>query len=170
MKRAVTILAAVAMAAVAGQYATLKNGKTIILNDNGTWEEVSLTAPAAAKAEASPFVAPQPVAAPAVRPFADDPTAKAMIGVWSANGIRYEFKADGTVMMSGSAHEGSYPYVVTMTDTESRTVWMSVNELDRLGKLSFGGFNLTVRLSKDGKSLTDITDPMVMNKSALFRQ
>lgn len=152
---------------VAANYATLKNGKTIILNDNGTWEEVVLT-PAQA-AQTAPFVAPK--ATEAAQPsYANDPLVQKLIGTWSGEGRVYEFNNDGNIVMKGTENEGKFPYVVNAIDPIGQTISLSINESSRLGKVSFGGFRLVIKIMADGRTMTDITDPMSVTAPRLSKK
>jgi hypothetical protein len=151
----------------AANYATLKNGKTIILNDNGTWEEVIL-APAQAT-QAAPFVAPK-AEQPAQPSFVNDPLVQKLIGTWSGEGRVYEFNSDGNIVMKGTENEGKFPYVINSIDPIGQTISLSINESSRLGKVSFGGFRLIIKIMADGRTMTDITDPMSVTAPRLSKK
>lgn len=168
-KMMISLMAAV-LTVSAGSYATLKNGKTIILHENGTWEEVSVAAPSAPTV--TPAIQPvltQPspaVLAPAVvtvaPTLASEPLARQLVGVWKSSdqALAYEFRNDGSVTYTIDGASSTQPYNIKMLDTNDGAVTVTIGDAGTYGKITFGGLQRKFIIAKDGKTMTDITDEM----------
>ncbi len=134
---------------LAGQYATLKDGKTIVLHENGTWEEVQLVKSSDAQV-----------------------AAMASKGVWKSSdgAMAYEFKNSGSVAYTIDGESKTEGYTIQFIDSKDNTIGVSIGDASRYGKVIFGGNFRKLKISKDGKSMTDYTDEITNLKTVELRK
>lgn len=157
MFRQMIAISVAACTLFAGQYATLKNGKTIILHENGSWEEVAIDKTVAATKDGT-------IKHTVSSPVASSPMAAMIIGEWrsSDDSIYYLFGSDGSVKYSFNDKSSTAKYTIESFDAKSRVMSVNIGESSRIGILSFGGYIRKLRLSEDGKSAVDISDEASM--------
>jgi len=157
MYKKALLIAIMASSLIAGQYATLKDGKTIVLHDNGTWEEIQLvkSADAQVAAMASKDVAQSPKAI-----SVSEPLARMLIGAWKSSdgSAAYEFRNSGSVTYTIDGETKTDAYTIQFIDSKDNTIGVSIGDASRYGKVIFGGNFRKLKISKDGRSMTDYTD------------
>ncbi len=167
LKKALFISLA-ASALVAGQFATLKDGRTIIMHDNGTWEEVQ-----AVKS------GNDQVAAMAARDIAgtkavsvEEPLARMIVGEWkSSDGeLYYNFRNDGTVSYTIDGTSKTESYTIQFIDSKDNTISVSIGDASRYGKVVFGGLLRKFEVAKDGKSAVDYSDEITNLKRVTIKK
>lgn len=158
LKKALFISLA-ASALMAGQFATLKDGKTIILHENGTWEEVQVVkspdAQVAAMAASDMAANPKMIAV-------SEPLARMLVGEWknSDNTLAYNFRNDGTVAYIIDGISKTESYTIQSIDSSDNTISVSIGDSSRYGKIIFGGLLRKLQISKDGKEMVDYSDEL----------
>jgi hypothetical protein len=167
LKKALFISLA-ASALMAGQFATLKDGRTIIMHDNGTWEEVQ-----AVKS------GNDQVAAMAARDIAgtkaisvEEPLARMIVGEWkSSDGeLYYNFRNDGTVSYTIDGTSKTEAYTIQFIDSKDNTISVSIGDANRYGKVVFGGLLRKFEIAKDGKSAVDYSDEITNLKRVTIKK
>lgn len=157
MLKKALLFSLVASALMAGRYATLKDGRTIILHDNGTWEEVttvqSSNGQVAAMAARDLAGAPKTISV-------EKPLARMLVGEWkSSDGeLYYNFRNDGTVSYKIDGIEKTERYTIQFIDAKDNTMSVSIGDASRYGKVVFGGLLRKFEIAKDGKSAIDYSD------------
>jgi hypothetical protein len=156
LKKALFISLA-ASALVAGQYATLKDGKTIILHDNGTWEEVTVVK--SSNDQVAVMAAKDLAGAPKAVSI-EEPLARMLVGEWKSRDgeLYYNFRNDGTVTYTIEGSTKTEGYTVQFIDSKDNTISVSIGDSSRYGKVVFGGLLRKFKISKDGKSAVDYSD------------
>lgn len=169
MHKKALLIAITASSLIAGQFATLKDGKTIVLHENGTWEEVQLVKSADAQVAAmiSKDVAQSPKAV-----NVSEPLARMLIGAWkSLDGtMAYDFKNSGFVTYVVDGDSKTDGYTIQFIDSEDNSIGVSIGDASRYGKVVFGGNFRKLKISKDGKSMTDYTDEITNLKTVELRK
>ncbi|WP_457594496.1 hypothetical protein [Hydrogenimonas sp.] len=158
-----------ASALFASEFVLLESGRTILLNDDGTYEEVTLIEKdgkqIALKKDGTWMVVPKSV--PVVETVKHrekkgaetSKLAKLLVGRWeSRDGATvYDFRADGTVRIKRDNRWTTTTYRVDDVDEAKRTLIVNIGEGSRLGFLSIGGEHRRFRIEADGRRLHDET-------------
>lgn len=169
MYKKALLIAIMASSLFAGQYATLKDGKTIILHDNGTWEEIQLVKSADAQVAvmASKDLAQSPKAV-----SVSEPLARMLVGTWKSvdGSVAYEFRNSGSVKYAIDGNSKTDSYTIQFIDAKDNTLGVSIGDASRYGKVIFGGNFRKLRISKDGKSMTDYTDETTSLKTVELKK
>jgi len=152
----------------ASEFITLEDGRTIMLKDDGTYEEVTLIIKdgkqIALKKDGTWEALPREV--PIVESVGGKRSkmsasasafAKILIGRWeSKDGATvYEFRPDGTMRIKRSNRWRSTTYSVDDVDEAKRNIVVNIGEGSRLGFLSIGGEHRTLHIEEDGKTMHD---------------
>jgi hypothetical protein len=158
LKKALFISLA-ASALMAGQFATLKDGRTIIMHDNGTWEEVQ--AVRSPDAQVAAMTARDMAQNPKIMTVSE-PLARMLVGGWknSDNTLAYDFRNDGNVAYIIDGVSKTESYIIQAIDSSDNTISVSIGDSSRYGKIIFGGLLRKLQISKDGKEMVDYSDEM----------
>lgn len=156
-KKALLIAIFASSALFGGQYATLKDGKTIILHENGTWEEVSVIK--SPNAQVGAMVSKDVASSPKALSLAE-PVARALMGEWRSKdgSTYYNFRNDGTVSYTLEGDSKSDNYTIQFVDEKDNTISVSIGDASRYGKIVFGGNFRKFKIDKSGKNMLDYTD------------
>jgi len=148
----------IAGSAIAGQYATLKDGKTIILHENGTWEEVTVVR--SANEKVGVMAAKDIADAPKAIEVKIEPLARMLMGKWSSKdgSLAYDFRDDGMVTYTLNGETKTEGYAIQFIDSKDNTISVSMGDSSRYGKVIFGGLLRKFKLSQDGMSGVDYSD------------
>lgn len=148
----------IATAAFAGQYATLKDGKTIIFHENGTWEEVTVVR--SADAQVGAMGAKDLAGAQKVIELQTEPLARMIVGKWASKdgALAYDFRNDGMVTYTLDGETKTEAYTIQFIDSKDKTISISLGEASRYGKIVFGGLLRKFKISSDGMSAVDYSD------------
>lgn len=157
-----------ALTVFASEFVTLEDGRTIMLKDDGTYEEVTLIIKDGKQIalkkdgtwEALPHEVPvvesvgvqRQKMGPAASAFA-----KILIGRWeSRDGATvYEFKPDGTMRLKRNNRWKSTTYRVDDVNESKRNIVVNIGEGSRLGFLSIGGEHRVLHIEEDGRTMHD---------------
>lgn len=164
MLKKALFISSVASALIAGQYAVLKDGTTIILNENGTWEPVKLidvktpTSNGIHSSNIGTLIQQSEKASV----MANEPLARMLAGKWESRdgNTMYDFKKDGSVEYILDGKKSTNKYSIESIDNEDRVVTINIGETERVGKVSLGGMFRKIQISKDGQNATDISDEL----------
>jgi len=148
-----------ASALMAGQYATLKDGRTIIMHDNGTWEEVTVAR--SGDAQVGVMAAKDLAGAPKAIEVSE-PLARMLVGKWKSSdgSLSYDFRNDGYVTYTLDGETKTESYMIQFIDSKDNTISVSMGDASRYGKVVFGGLLRKFKISKDGKSAIDYSDEL----------
>ncbi len=174
------LLAFFVVALFGAEYITLDNGKTILLKDDGTWEEVTIVKKgdkniALRKDGKWEEVKPDDIESADVLKgggtdrFMDSKFAKALLGKWeSPDGkIEYTFTKDKAVFKKGpKVVEGKWS--IEYLDESKRKMIVNIGEGARLGFLSFGGIARSLKFSPDFDKLYDESEKMESLKDVVL--
>lgn len=151
------IISVAAVGLMAAQYATLKDGRTIIMHDNGTWEEVTVVR--SGDAQVGVMAAKDLAGAPKAVSI-ELPLARTLVGKWKDDEgkLSYDFRNDGTVTYLIDGESGTQNYSIQFIDDKDNTIAVSIGDSSRYGKIVFGGMLRKFKISKDGKSAVDYSD------------
>ena len=157
MFKKMAIISVAAVGLMAAQYATLKDGRTIIMHDNGTWEEVTVVR--SGDAQVGVMAAKDLAGAPKAVSI-ELPLARTLVGKWKDDEGRlsYDFRNDGTVTYLIDGESGTQNYSIQFIDDKDNTIAVSIGDSSRYGKIVFGGMLRKFKISKDGKSAVDYSD------------
>ncbi len=152
-------------AAFAGQYATLKDGRTIIFHENGTWEEVTVVR--SGDAQVGAMGARDMAGAQKVIELQTEPLARMIVGKWSSKDgtLAYDFRNDGMVTYTLNGETKTEAYTIQFIDSKDNTLSVSLGEASRYGKIVFGGLLRKFKISSDGMSATDYSDEITKLKT-----
>jgi anti-sigma-K factor RskA len=141
----------------AGQFTTLKDGRTIVMHDNGTWEEVTVVQSNNAQAG---IMAVKDLSGAAKSFEINEPLARMLVGKWSSRdgAVAYDFRNDGYVTYTLDGGTKTEGYTIQSLDTSDNTVSVSLGESSRYGKVIFGGNLRKFKIAKDGKNMVDYSD------------
>ena len=158
MLRKILISSIIAASAIAGQYATLKDGRTIIMHENGTWEEATVAR--SGNEQLGVMAAKDIAGAGKVIEVQSEPLARMIVGKWSnENGsLTYDFRNDGTVTYTLNGETKTDSYSIQFIDSKDNTLGISLGEASRYGKIVFGGLLRKFKISNDGMSAVDYSD------------
>jgi len=162
LKKALFISLA-ASALMAGQFATLKDGRTIIMHDNGTWEEVQAVQSSNGQVAA---MAAKDIAGSPKAISVEEPLARMLVGEWSDRDgeLKYNFRNDGTVTYTIDGVSKTENYTIQFIDSKDNTLGVSIGDSSRYGKVIFGGNFRKLQIAKDGKTALDYTDDVTKLK------
>lgn len=157
MLKKALFISSVASALIAGQYATLKDGRTIIMHDNGTWEEVSVVKSSDGQVAA---MAARDIAGAPKALSVEEPLARMLMGKWENRDqtLTYDFRNDGMVTYTLDGNTKTEGYTIQFIDAKDNTIAVSIGDSSRYGKVVFGGLLRKFQLSKDGKDMVDYSD------------
>lgn len=157
MFKKMAIISVAAVGLMAAQYATLKDGRTIIMHDNGTWEEVTVVR--SGDAQVGVMAAKDLAGAPKAVSI-ELPLARTLVGKWKDDEgkLSYDFRNDGTVTYLIDGESGTQNYSIQFIDDKDNTIAISIGDSSRYGKIVFGGMLRKFKISKDGKSAVDYSD------------
>lgn len=168
MLKKVLFLASVLSFLSASNFVTLENGKTILLKDNGTYEEVTLIKKdgkmIALKKDGTwesvdeDVVVAQTVVnkkSKALYRAKNSKLAKELIGKWVSpcGKIAYTFKKDGQLIIKDGVKLKKSTYKVEDVDEKRRNIVVNVGEEGNLGFISFGGDQWILHIDEDGKTM-----------------
>lgn len=150
-------------ALMAGQFATLKDGRTIILHENGTWEEVQVVQSSNAQVAA---MAAKDIAGSPKAISVEEPLARMLVGEWKSRDgeLYYNFRNDGTVSYKIDGASKTENYTIQFIDSKDNTISVSIGDSSRYGKVIFGGLLRKFEIAKDGKSAVDYSDEIAQLK------
>ncbi len=157
MLKKALFISSVASALIAGQYATLKDGRTIIMHDNGTWEEVSVVKSSDGQVAA---MAARDIAGAPKALSVEEPLARMLMGKWENRDqtLTYDFRNDGMVTYTLDGNTKTEGSTIQFIDAKDNTIAVSIGDSSRYGKVVFGGLLRKFQLSKDGKDMVDYSD------------
>ena len=157
MFKKIAIISVTAVGLMAAQFATLKDGRTIIMHDNGTWEEVTVVRSGDAQVG---VMAAKDLAGSPKAISVELPLARTLVGKWKDDDgiLSYEFRNDGTVTYLIDGESGTQNYSIQFIDDKDNTIAVSIGDSSRYGKIVFGGMLRKFKISKDGKSAVDYSD------------
>ncbi len=151
------------------EFVLLESGRTILLNDDGTYEEVTLIEKdgkqIALKKDGTWMVVPEKV--PVVEAVGSrrkegaeaSELAKLLVGRWESRDgtFVYDFGADGTMRIKRDNRWRTTTYRVDDVDEGRRSLVVNIGEGSRLGFLSIGGEQRRLHIEEDGARLHDET-------------
>lgn len=157
MFKKIAIISIAAAGLMAAQFATLKDGRTIIMHDNGTWEEVTVVRSGDAQVG---VMAAKDLAGSPKAISVELPLARTLVGKWKDDDgtLSYDFRNDGTVTYLIDGESGTQNYSIQFIDDKDNTIAVSIGDSSRYGKIVFGGMLRKFKISKDGKSAVDYSD------------
>ncbi|WP_187647320.1 DUF3157 family protein [Nitrosophilus labii] len=172
MKKKISLLLFTSLLAFSSEYITLDNGKSVLLKDDGTWEEVTIVKKGDKNIalrkdgkweEIKPkdIEAAQTITNETSKKYMDSKFAKALLGEWQSNdgSVKYLFKKDKAVFKKGSRIvEGKWS--IEHIDEPKRKIIVNIGEDARLGFLSFGGVSRKLKFSPDFKTLYDESEKL----------
>jgi hypothetical protein len=161
------------LAAMAAQYAKLKDGTIIILKDDGTWEKVEAlpkesvplsensdeTGKKASENRDTAMAREKKVSKPLsveVKRYREK-----LQGHWANydDSLQYDFKGDTVTFIDGR-RKRSGKYEIEKINPKNRTFLLNIAEHDRSGSFSFGGVLRRLGFSDDFKTMTDYSAPI----------
>ncbi len=158
-----------ASALMAGHFATLKDGRTIIMHENGTWAEVqtvkSPDAQVAAMAARDIAGSPKAIAI-------SEPLARMLVGEWKSSdgSMSYNFRNDGTVTYTIDGDTKSEGYTLQFIDSSDNTLGVSIGDSSRYGKVVFGGNFRKFKIDKSGTKMIDYTEEITSLKTVELKK
>ena len=167
LKKSFLILMA-ASSLFASQFVTLENGKTVLLKDDGTYEQVTLIKKngkmiALKKDGTWEEVSEDVVVAETVvnekskaaYKAKTSKLAKMLIGRWETvdGSLVYEFKDGGKLRLKNGNKWSETTYKVEDVNENMRNVVVNIGEEGSLGFISFGGEHWILHIDEDGKSI-----------------
>ena len=163
MLKKALFISSIAASLMAAQYATLKDGRTIIMHENGTWEEV--TAVQSSNGQVAAMVAKDLAGAPKAISV-EEPLARMLTGEWKSRDgeLYYNFRNDGTVTYTIDGMSKTENYTIQFIDSKDNTISVSIGDSSRYGKVVFGGMLRKFEIAKDGKSAVDYSDEVTQLK------
>jgi hypothetical protein len=169
MLKKALFISSVASALIAGQYATLKDGRTIIMHENGTWEEVSVVQSSNGQVAA---MAARDIAGSPKALSVEEPLARMLMGKWESahKEVAYDFRNDGTVTYTLDGATKTDGYSIQFIDAKENTISVSIGDSSRYGKVVFGGILRKFELSKDGKDMLDYSDQVAKLKTITLKK
>ena len=167
------LLVALSAFAFARTYMTLDNGKTILLNDDGTWQEVKIIKKdgkmiALKKDGTWEEVSPKSVESANLldnsvdKRYKDEPLVRVLLGRWASDdGSEYlTFTKDRAIFklrQKNGFKTISGKWLVEKVDKDKKIVTVNIGEGARLGFLTFGGVIRKFKII-DSNTIQDITD------------
>ncbi len=163
MLKKALFISSIAASLMAAQYATLKDGRTIIMHDNGTWEEV--TAVQSTNGQVAAMAAKDLAGAPKAISV-EEPLARMLTGEWKSRDgeLYYNFRNDGSVTYTIDGVSKTENYTIQFIDSKDNTLSVSIGDSSRYGKVVFGGLLRKFEIAKDGKSAVDYSDEVTQLK------
>ncbi|WP_200762701.1 DUF3157 family protein [Nitrosophilus alvini] len=172
MLKKLSFIMAAFMFAYAAEYITLENGKTVLLKDDGTWEEVTVIKKGNKTIALKKDGTWEEVAAKDIETantltnktsekYKDSRFAKALLGEWESDdgSVKYIFDKDKAIFKRDKETvEGKWS--VEYLDEKSGKVIVNIGEGARLGFISFGGISRNLRFSPDMNTLYDESEKM----------
>lgn len=157
MLRKALLISSITASLMAAQYATLKDGRTIIMHDNGTWEEVTVVQSSSGQVAA---MAARDLAGAPKAVSVEEPLARMLVGEWKSRDgdLYYNFKNDGMVTYTLNGETKTEHYTIQFIDSKDNTISVSIGDASRYGKVVFGGVLRKFEIAKDGKSAVDYSD------------
>ncbi len=161
---------------LADTYMTLDNGKTVLLKDDGTWEEVKIVKKgdktiALKKDGTWEEITPKSVESAnlltneADQKFKDTKLGKALLGKWkSEDGDEYlvftKKRATYKKRLKNGFKTITGKWIIEKMDEKSRRVVVNIGEGARLGFLTFGGIIRKLRFGNSLDTLYDESDKL----------
>jgi len=152
----------------ASEFVTLENGKTVLLKDDGTYEQVTLIKKngkmVALKKDGTWEIVPEDVVVAetivnkknkSTYKAKTSKLAKLLIGRWeSVDGtLVYEFKDNGKLRLKNRNRWSETTYKVEDVNEKMRNVVVNIGEESSLGFISLGGEHWILHIDEDGKSI-----------------
>ncbi len=170
MFKKILLLLLFTFTAFANEFVQLPNGKTILLKDDGTYEEVTVIEKEGkvialkkdgtweALPESVPVVERVGVKSDAAN-AASSELAKLLIGRWESRdgSTVYEFKSDNTMRIKRDNRWKSTTYKVDDVNEKKRNIVVNIGEGSRLGFLSIGGEHRRLHIEDDNRTMHDET-------------
>jgi len=158
--------------AYAAEYITLDNGKTVLLKDDGTWEEVTVIKKGGKNIALKKDGTWEEVAAKDIETantltnkksekYKDSRFAKALLGEWESDdgSVKYIFRKEKAVFKKDKERvEGKWS--IEYLNEKSGKLIVNISEGARLGFISFGGVSRNLRFSPDTDTLFDESEKM----------
>lgn len=169
MLKKALFISSIAASLMAAQYATLKDGRTIIMHENGTWEEV--TAVQSSNGQVAAMAAKDLAGAPKAISV-EEPLARMLTGEWKSRDgeLYYNFRNDGTVTYTIDGVSKTENYSIQFIDSKDNTMSVSIGDSSRYGKVVFGGLLRKFEIGKDGKSAVDYSDEVTQLKRVSLKK
>jgi hypothetical protein len=157
---------------LASQFVTLENGKTILLKDDGTYEQVTLVKREgkmiALKKDGTWEAVPEDIVvaetvvnkkSKAAYRARISKLAKALIGVWESRdgALVYRFDRDGKLRIKERNRWKETTWKVDDVDEAKRNIVVNIGEGENLGFLSFGGEHWILHIDEDGRTMHNET-------------
>lgn len=163
MLKKALFISSIAASLMAAQYATLKDGRTIIMHENGTWEEVQ--AVQSSNGQVAAMIAKDIAGTPKAISV-EEPLARMLTGEWKSRDgeLYYNFRNDGTVTYTIDGVSKTENYTIQFIDSKDNTMSVSIGDSSRYGKVVFGGMLRKFEIAKDGKSAVDYSDEVTQLK------
>jgi hypothetical protein len=170
MLKKVLLVSIITACAFAGQYATLKDGKTIILHENGTWEEVTVVR--SGSEQMGVMAAKDLAGTPKAIDVKVEPVARMLVGKWSSKdgSVAYDFRDDGKVTYTLNGETKTDGYTIQFIDSNDNTLSVSIGDSSRYGKVVFGGLLRKLKISADGMSAVDYSDEITKLKTVEIKK
>jgi len=152
----------------ASQFVTLENGKTVLLKDDGTYEQVTLIKKngkmIALKKDGTWEAVPEDVViaetvvnekSKAAYKAKTSKLAKMLIGTWESpdGSLVYKFEKGGKLSIKNKNKWVETTYKVDDVNEKMRNVVVNIGEEGNLGFISFGGEHWILHIDEDGKTL-----------------
>ncbi len=168
MLKKTLLLFLAAAAAFAVEFVTLGDGRTVMLKDDGTYEEVTLIIKdgktIALKNDGTWIRVDEDVPVVesvgtkrAQKSFNSSKLAKILPGRWESRdgSTVYEFGTDGTVRIKRDNRWKRLSYRIDDVDEQKRNIVVNIGENSRIGFLSIGGEQRVLHIEDDGKTMHD---------------
>jgi len=152
----------------ASEFVTLENGKTVLLKDDGTYEQVTLIKKdgkmIALKKDGTWETVPEDVVvaktvvnkkSKAVYKAKTSKLAKMLIGTWESpdGSLVYKFEKGGKLSIKEKNKWIATTYKVDDVNEKMRNIVVNIGEESSLGFISFGGEHWILHIDEDGKTL-----------------
>jgi len=152
----------------ASQFVTLENGKTVLLKDDGTYEQVTLVKKngkmIALKKDGTWEAVPEDVVvaetvvnekSKAAYKAKTSKLAKMLIGTWESldGSLVYKFEKGGKLSIKNRNKLVETTYKVDDINEKLRNIVVNIGEEGSLGFISFGGEHWILHIDEDGKTL-----------------
>jgi len=167
----------IAISSFASEYITLDSGKTVLLKDDGTWEDVTIVKKGSKTIALKKDGTWEDVTSKNIQPahnintnanintntnkYMNTKYAKALLGKWQSEdgNIEYIFRDKKAVFKKdGKVYEGKWS--IKSIDKKNNSLIVSIGEGASLGFLSFGGVSRNLRFSNDFNTLYDDSEKL----------
>jgi len=168
MKKSFLVLLVAASSLFASQFVTLENGKTVLLKDDGTYEQVTLIKKdgkmIALKKDGTWEAVPEDVVvaetvvnekSKAAYKAKTSKLAKMLIGTWESSdgSLVYKFENGGKISIKNKNKWVKTTYKVDDVNEKMRNVVVNIGEEGNLGFISFGGEHWILHIDEDGRTM-----------------